>query len=222
MEIKHLALGMVNAYLIKTGDDVFLIDSGLSMNRSKLKKLLSAEGIKPGNIKFIIITHGDIDHIGNCAYFQKSGVKIAIHQDDIEMCRTGKSDSDRKRKGNLFTRLLHKLLFTVVYPPVLRRYPCETFEPDILLSDGQNLKNYGLDASIFHIPGHTKGSIGILTADHDFFSGDTIINRKKPETAYIIDDEMTLKSSIEKIRNLKIRNVYPGHGMPFAMSALEF
>lgn len=222
MKINHLALGMVNSYLIKTRDNAFLIDSGLSMNRSKLEKLLLAEGLKPCDIKLIILTHGDIDHIGNCAYFQKSGVKIAIHQDDIEMCRTGKSDSGRKRKGTLFTRIFHKFLFTVVYPPVLKHYPCETFEPDILLSDGQNLKNYGLDVTIFHIPGHTKGSIGILTAEHDFFSGDTIINRKKPETAYIIDNEMTLQSSIEKIRKLKIRNVYPGHGMPFAMSELEF
>jgi hypothetical protein len=47
MEIRHLALGMVNAYLVKTKIGSFLIDTGLAMGRSKFEQVLAKEGIKP-------------------------------------------------------------------------------------------------------------------------------------------------------------------------------
>ena len=36
MEIKRLDLGMVNAYLVKTQNGNFLIDTGIAMGRPKL------------------------------------------------------------------------------------------------------------------------------------------------------------------------------------------
>jgi glyoxylase-like metal-dependent hydrolase (beta-lactamase superfamily II) len=45
----------------------------------------------------------------------------------------------------------------------IRHMSFEKFKPDLYLTDGQNMNAYGLDAQILHIPGHTKGSIGILT-----------------------------------------------------------
>lgn len=222
MEIKHLPLGMVNSYLVKNGDKLFLVDTGLAMNREKLEKLLEAEGVKSGDIKLVILTHGDPDHTGNGAFFQKAGAKIAVHEADAAMCSTGKSNPDRKRKGSSFSKLMHKLMFKVLFPYFMKKYPFETFMPDIILSDGQDLKEFGFDAKVFHIPGHTPGSIGLLTPGRDFFCGDTVNNRKKPETANIIEDEDALASSLEKIRKLNIENVYPGHGTPFKMSELKF
>ena len=39
----------------------------------------------------------------------------------------------------------------------------EAFEPDALLEDEESLAEYGLDATILSLPGHTPGSIGVLT-----------------------------------------------------------
>jgi len=218
MEIKHLALGIVNAYLIKTENGYFLIDSGFAMNRSKLEMILKQEGITPAEIKLVIITHGDIDHIGNCAYLQKRyGLKIAVHEADADMCRTGKRILNRKRKSSLLKKLFMPIRSALIIKPMMKKFPLEAFEPDIILTDSQDLKQYGLDAKVIHIPGHSMGSIGILTTNGDFFSGDTINNRKRPTVADIVEDEAALASSLEKIRKMKIRNVYPGHGKPFAM-----
>jgi glyoxylase-like metal-dependent hydrolase (beta-lactamase superfamily II) len=104
----------------------------------------------------------------------------------------------------------------------MKKFPPEPFEPDIILHDGYDLGTIGFDAKIIHIPGHTGGSIGILTSDSDFLSGDTISNRKKPAVADIIENETALAASLEKIRTLNIRNVYPGHGRPFSMAKLKF
>jgi glyoxylase-like metal-dependent hydrolase (beta-lactamase superfamily II) len=223
MEIKRLALGMVNAYLLKNKNDYFLIDTGLAMNRSKLEKALEQEGVKPGDIKLVIITHGDIDHIGNCAYLQKKyGLKIAVHEAEAKQCRTGKLNSSRKRKASGLAKIISYIRYAFVVKPMMKKFPPETFEPDMIISDGQDFHKIGFDAKAVFIPGHTMGSIGILTADGDFFSGDTLINREQPMTAYIIENETLLSASLEKIKSLSIRNVYPGHGKPFPMSELKF
>ena len=223
MEIKHLALGMVNAYLIKNKNDFFLIDTGLAMSRSKLEKAIEQEGVKPTDIKLIIITHADIDHIGNCAYLQKKyGLKIAVHEADAGLCRTGNRNLNRKRKSSLIKKIIKPILFGLIYKPMMKKFPLEAFEPDIILSDGQDFDNIGLNAKVIHIPGHSMGSIGILTADGDFFSGDTINNRKKPTIADIVENETALAVSIEKIKTLNIKNVFPGHGKPFSSSEMKF
>ena len=223
MEIRHLTLGMVNAYLVKNNNEYFLIDTGLAMSRLKLDKALEQEGVTPGEIKLVIITHGDVDHIGNCAYLQKKyGAKIAVHEADAYLCRTGKTILNRKRKSSSIQRIFRRFRYMLIFRPLMKRFPLEPFEPDIILSDGREFKKDGFDAKVVHIPGHSMGSIGILTNDGDFFSGDTMNNRKKPTIADIIENEVLLATSLEKIKKLSIRNVYPGHGKPFPMADLKF
>lgn len=223
MEIKHLSLGMVNAYLVKNKNGYFLIDTGIPMTRYKLERALELEGVKLNEIKLVIITHGDIDHIGNCAYLQKKyGLKIAVHEADAWMCRTGKSIQNRKRKSSPLAKIKSSVIGQLIIKPLMKKYPLEAFEPDMILSDGQDFIKEGFDAKVVHIPGHSMGSIGILTGDSDFFSGDTINNRKRPTVADIVENEALLVKSLDKIKILNVRNVYPGHGSPFLMAELKF
>ena len=59
----------------------------------------------------------------------------------------------------------------------------EKFKSDLYLRDGQSMDAYGLDAKVLHLPGHTKDSLGILTADGAFFAGDNLTNNPKPDIA---------------------------------------
>jgi len=77
-EIKTINLGGVNCFLVKTGDGHVLIDTGLPTKRTDIEKELESAGCKPGNLKLIVLTHGDFDHTGNVAYLRKKfGTKIA-------------------------------------------------------------------------------------------------------------------------------------------------
>lgn len=91
----------------------------------------------------------------------------------------------------------------------------ETFTPDLILEDGESLEGYGLKASILHLPGHTKGSIAILTEDGSLFAGDTFFNMK--HASQPIQDVDDYRASLEKTRPLlgRIMVVYPGHGKSF-------
>jgi hydroxyacylglutathione hydrolase len=90
-------------------------------------------------------------------------------------------------------------------------------KPDLSIEDGYDLSEYGFDAQVLSIPGHSKGSIGILTASGDLFCGDLFINMDKPALNDIIDDSAAANASVERLKSLKIHTVYPGHGKPFPM-----
>ena len=67
-EIQIINLGGTNCYLAKTERGHVLIDTGFPFQRSKLEVELDENGCKPGDLGLIVITHGDIDHTGNCIF----------------------------------------------------------------------------------------------------------------------------------------------------------
>jgi hydroxyacylglutathione hydrolase len=67
------------------------------------------------------------------------------------------------------------------------------------------------------LPGHSNGSIGILTAGGDLFCGDLLIHMDKPVLNAIIDDAAAANASVERLKSLEIDTVYPVHGKLFPM-----
>jgi len=213
-DIKTIPLTFVNAYLIKAAEGFILIDTGLSIHGDDLEKELVKADCLPGKLKLILVTHGDLDHTGNCLRLQKKyKCKIAMHKDDAAIVENGLIIKRR-------TKSLRSKIFFIIRRLLRKKFEIEKFTPDIYITDGQKLDDYGLKATIIHIPGHTKGSVGVLTEDGNFFAGDTFINRKKPETANLIENQEELDKSLLKIKNLQIKMVYPGHGKPFMMNEM--
>ena len=203
----------VNCYLVKTPSGYILVDTGLHKKRGDLVEELEAAGCMPGDLKLIIVTHGHLDHNGNTAFLrERYDVKIAMHGGDSVMAESG--DMFVGMKG--ITVTIIRLLLPLVG---LSRY--DSFRPDIILEDGQDLSEYGFDARVVHVPGHSKGSIGVLTSDGIFFCGDLLVNTDKPEKNTLIDDSADLDASVMKLRTLEIRTVYPGHGKPFQMEEIK-
>jgi hydroxyacylglutathione hydrolase len=202
-------LGSVNCYLIETDAGFVLVDTGSPNGRAKLARELEGAGCTPGDLKLVVITHGDFDHTGNCAFLrEKFGTKIAMHPDDSGMVERGDMFSNRQ-SGNILIRMMTPLLF--------RFGKSERFVPDLYVEEGYDLSSFGWDAKVLSIPGHSKGSIGILTANGDLFCGDLLASTDGPALNSIMDDLAAAKASVDKLRNLEIGTVYPGHGDPFAM-----
>lgn len=216
--IKIIKLGFVNAYLIKESDKFFLIDTGLPMKWGELEKQLFHAGCLPDKLKLVIITHGDSDHTGNCGILQeKYKVKIAMHAADRAIIESGFSGKRKVRP--LGMRIM---FFVITFFRLYKfRMGAKEFRPDIYLKDGQDLSEYGLTARIINVPGHTKGSIVVLTDQGDLFVGDTMVNFKKPEWANIVQNEEELKQSMEKLKKYNVKIVYPGHGRPFLMKDIS-
>ena len=202
-------LGNVNCYLIEDNANFILIDTGSSNQRTELEKELEDAGCTPSNLKLIILTHGDFDHTGNAAYLrQKFDVQIAMHKDDSEMAEYGNMFFNRKQPNILLRKII---------PVFLGFGKDKRFKPDLYIEDGDDLSVYGFDAKILSIPGHSKGSIGILMANGDVFCGDLLENLEKPILGSIMDDLVTANANVEMLKKLGINTVYPGHGTPFLM-----
>jgi hydroxyacylglutathione hydrolase len=199
----------VNCYLLNSGNNFILIDTGRSGKRKAIEDELNKAGCKTGNLKLIVLTHGDFDHCGNAAYLRgKFNTKIAMHEADSGMVERGAMFWTRKRP-NFLVNTLMKLLFR------LKR--ADRFQPDITIKAGDNLSKYGFAAEVIEIPGHSKGSIGLLTADGDLFCGDLLANTSKPDLWSIMDDHEAARASVDKLKRRTINMVYPGHGQPFPM-----
>lgn len=180
--IKIIELDFVNAFLVKVSGGFILIDTGMPFHWERLEAKLAAEGCLPDKLRLVIITHGDRDHLGNCAKLQeKYKVKIAMGRADAPMAETG---ALVKRKVRTLAGNIRMLMFRFFRPKIV----VPVFKPDIFLSDGQSLSEYGFKATIINLPGHTKGSLGILTEDGDLFSGDTLVNTKKPDISPYVED----------------------------------
>ena len=114
-----------------------------------------------------------------------------------------------RNKQNVLIRILSKLLF--------RLSKSDRLKPDLYVDERYDLSEYGFDAKVLEIPGHSQGSIGILTTSGKLFCGDLLANVGKPDIWSIIDDSDAAHASIEKLKRLQINTVFPGHGQPFPM-----
>jgi len=208
-----LKVSDVNSYLIKNEIGNFLIDTGMTNARRQIEDELVHLGCQPGNLKLILLTHGDFDHTGNAAYLRKIfASKIAMHQADAGMLENGDMFWNRKIKSFLLKKLM---------PLFIRFGKEERCTPDIFPEDGDSLSDYGMDARVLNTPGHSSGSLCILTASGDLFCGDLLTSsRQKPGLNSMMYDQAAGNLSLERLKTLPIHTVYPGHGDLFAWDKL--
>jgi glyoxylase-like metal-dependent hydrolase (beta-lactamase superfamily II) len=213
-----IRLSDVNCFLIGNNSGFVLIDTGISTQRIELEKSLERANCYPGNLRLIILTHGDFDHTGNAAYLgNRFNAPVAIHSSDKQMVETG--DMSSNRKNNLFNILIfrHVAYYFHALSFFSQSSRLQHFTPDFTFDEGYSFSRYGFDAEVIHLPGHSLGSIGILTASGDLFCGDLLVNRRKPHLNYLLDDRAAAMASVAKLTGLSIKTVYPAHGDSFTM-----
>lgn len=200
-----LPMFKVNCYLVETAGGFILIDTGKG-HRDMLESNLSAAGCTPDNLKLIILTHGDFDHCGNAAYLRDTyNAPIAMHEGDRGMVEQGNMYWNRQQP-NVIMKMFVGLLFKLD--------TADQFKPDVFVKAGDTLSEYGLNAEVLELPGHSSGSIGLLLDDGTLFCGDLLGNQGKPQI-WIPDDEGAAHASVESLKSRDIHTVYPGHGQPF-------
>ena len=221
------SIGSTNCYLLKNNetDAYILVDTGYSIHGSiDLVKELENLGCKPGNLNLVILTHGDFDHVLNSVDIRdKYQTLIAMHKDDSNMVETGNFMIKREFKSKLTPFYVLYLFLPIILEVILHPQwisqirSFKKFKPDIYIDEGFDLSSYGVNAKILHLPGHTPGSIGVLTSDGNLICGDTFINIRKPDTYPGGNNLRELYASVQRLKTMNIKKVYPAHGKPFDM-----
>jgi glyoxylase-like metal-dependent hydrolase (beta-lactamase superfamily II) len=206
--------GMGNCFIISQGGSAVLVDTGTTKYRDAI-----LGKCKAANVRLIVLTHGHYDHVQNAAYLSRElGVPVAMHPANVPLLEnilaepveahvfSGKAAAAVIRLGQ---RPRLKKFFTRV-----QKSEIEIFVPDIELHDGFSLAPYGVDAKAIVLPGHTRGSIGVL-AGGDFLVGDALMNIGKPGRALHYADRAAMEDSAGKISALgEDVTVWFGHGKP--------
>ena len=216
-EITTIALAGVNAYLVRAGESFVLVDTGKPEKRTDMVAQLERAGCRRGDLRLIVLTHGDYDHAGNAAHLREEhGAGIAMHPDDAGRVESADWSLGMKAKPDKFP-LLFRAVSVFVRPGAF-----DVFTPDVLVEDGWSLGDHGLDAVVVHLPGHTNGSIGVLTAAGELFCGDLMDSMLgRPSLEFFIDDMAAAEASLTRLRGLDVTRVYPGHGKPFRLEQAD-
>lgn len=99
------------------------------------------------------------------------------------------------------------------------------YENRLILISDENIHDSDevLGGKIIRTPGHTADSMSLLLNDGTMFCGDAAMNGFPSVNNVTIwaEDMRDFARSWEKIIALKPKKIYPGHGKPFSVSALQ-
>ena len=206
-ELIRIPLGMVNAYLLRLGDNAILVDCGTPGTKDRLLENLAQLGVSLENLRLLLLTHNHPDHSGCAAQLRNEyGLPLAFHLWD-------------SAPGPLKSEGLSGFFIGAVSNPGIKAAP--PLLPDIPLEDGQNLKEYGIPASVLHMPGHTAGSVAVLADCKRCLCGDMYVNINGPRLASVAEDFCELRQSERRLLAHPIDTVFPGHGRPFRFARVQ-
>jgi glyoxylase-like metal-dependent hydrolase (beta-lactamase superfamily II) len=188
-----------NAYVVRVDDGALLVDTGAFGGAARILAALDRLGLRPDDLKQIVLTHWHPDHMANAAELRRlTGALIAIHELDAPVL----AGIERPAKGRRMMGLL------------LRLFRVGPVVADVTLRSGDVVG--GLE--VIHVPGHTAGSIALRRGDGVLFSGDALLADRKghlqPPDAGLSLDPARAAASAATLRSLGSRLVLAGHGAP--------
>ena len=143
----HLIPNIVaNPYLLIDPDGLTLIDAGLPGSHRKILRYLAGLGYAPGDLKRILITHADFDHVGGLAPLKAAtGARVFASPAEAQAMAEGHASRPLKPRSAI-TRLLFDLMAGLFKPAPVK--------VDEMLVDGQIFPVLG-GLRVVETPGHT-------------------------------------------------------------------
>ena len=202
-EVHRIKCGNGNCYIVENGACGILVDTG---KKEFLQRVIDA--CRQYNVKMIVLTHAHFDHAENAAQISDMfGIPIAMNDRDCDLI---KSNTNQELSASTF---LGKIVLSASLKDFSARKMPE-FKPSVLLNDGDNLSDYGIDARIISLPGHTDGSIGIDVDEKHLIIGDALMNMFYPTVSMLYRNKEEMLESARKISRIGDRIIYFGHGSP--------
>ena len=137
----------VNTYVVgpEGGAGCVVIDPG-----AEPEKVRAAVGDR--HVEAVLLTHGHFDHMLFAQHWLSLGAKLYVHALDAQALRSPSLN-------------LSRVVNTQLVLPAA----------DVLLQEGDIVREAGLELIVLHTPGHTKGSVCYYDAENGLlFSGDTL------------------------------------------------
>ena len=128
-----------SVHIVDTGRGLVMLDAGYRESLHEVIDNIYRVGLDPHEIKYLLLTHGHIDHMGAAlAVRNLTGAKIVLGKADREYANGTLDLSYAKELGMTFS---------------------EPFEPDLLVEDGDTVTLGETTFRAVATPGHTPGAM---------------------------------------------------------------
>lgn len=209
--------GVVNAYVWERPDGgLTLIDAGMPKDAAKILAFGRQLGLE--RLNRIIVTHGDIDHMGGLAEVQEAtGAQV--------ICHAVERDVIEGRRPRDLGRSLVARLYGPLYNAVSRAFL--GFRPvshvDELVLDKTMLPE---GFQVVHVPGHTAGQIALFEPKRGILVTADALNNRNDQLgeppAIATPLPVVARASIRKLAALpNVQVIVFGHGQPITINAAQ-
>jgi metallo-beta-lactamase class B len=136
----YVGPGSVSVWLIPTTDGLILIDTAQEPLVDHVIDSIRKVGFDPKNIKYILLSHGHLDHFGGAGKIKAlSGARVATLEEDWQLIdEFYKTAASGRGRGN--------------------RDPGMPFMRDMVIKEGDTIKLGKTELKVYKLPGHTPGS----------------------------------------------------------------
>jgi glyoxylase-like metal-dependent hydrolase (beta-lactamase superfamily II) len=213
--LHQIGSNIVNCYLVEEAGQVTLIDAGLPGQWGEFQDELRRMGRSLGDVRALLLTHGDTDHIGFAARLQRErNVPIYVHVADAARAR-GEVKKPTSGWGPMKLRPFAGFLLYSAPRGGLRVPPVHELKT---LDAGATLDVPG-SPRVIPLPGHTPGSVAYHFPAHEAICvGDAMTTRSVltgeigPRPAPFTLEPAQANASFEQLVEVEARWVLPGHG----------
>jgi Zn-dependent hydrolases, including glyoxylases len=228
--IVELGTGIAKAYALKGRGGPILVDSGPS--GWAILRSCAASGIDVASLGLLVITHAHDDHFGGAPALKAAApsLKIAMGRADAEaLAAAAGSNIELTPLGakGAAAAFLARALERRSRSARAAEGAQNALAPDILLTGGESLEDYGIDGEILATPGHTKGSMAIILPEAEdpggralgpaAIVGDLVMGgfafSRLPGPPFF-GDLGAICDSLASLKARGVRRLYTGHGGP--------
>ena len=202
--------------LIWDGDTVILVDTGLPGMLPQIRQAVEAAGAALDQVRLVIITHHDLDHIGSLGTIREElgeRVKVLAHAVEKEYITGAKTPVKMAQmEANLESLPEGARAF---YDRMKQGFAVSHAAVDETLTGGQQLPYCG-GITVIETPGHTPGHICLyLPSLKTLIAGDALLVEAgdlRVAPAHINYDMDQYRESLRKLAGYDIETVICYHG----------
>ncbi len=217
----------VSVYALFEGRDISLFDTGGNFPGTfpVFEGLLKEIGGSVRDVRQIFLTHYHADHCGIAGLIkEQSRGTIFMSEIDFDTIRSFEQEELRLQRFTAFCTeqgLNQKTVKMIAGLFKTFKGITAPFQADTFLKDGDDMTVDGKIVKVLATPGHTRGHCSFFLAEEGILiGGDHILPHITPNLSpdLLSPAFRPLKSfmdSLEKIRKLPVRKVYPAHGPSF-------